>query len=101
MSERGFGRARHGDDLDGKPFQSRNEVEQFFRFPRIAEGQDDVAVIDDAEIAMKGIDTVEHDAGGARAGEGGGNFLADVAGLADAEDDDFAALLEGEDDGLD
>ena len=42
----------------------------------------------------KRVHAVEHDAGRAGAGERGGDFLADVAGFADADDDDFAALLE-------
>ena len=44
---------------------------------------------------MQRVHAVEQDGGGAGAGERGGDFLADVAGLADADDDDFAALAEG------
>jgi hypothetical protein len=40
------------------------------------------------------VHAVEHHGGGAGAGERGGDFGADVAGFADADDDDFAALLE-------
>ena len=40
---------------------------------------------------MKRVHAVEHDAGRTGAGERGGDFLADVAGLADADDDDLAA----------
>ena len=40
---------------------------------------------------MQGVHAVEHDSGGTGAGERGGDFLADVAGFADADDDDFGA----------
>ncbi len=36
-----------------------------------------------------------------RAGERGGDFLADVAGFADADDDDFSAQFQRFDDGFD
>ena len=39
-------------------------------------------------------------AGGTGAGEGRGDFLADVAGFADADDDNFAAPLQRFDDGF-
>ena len=43
---------------------------------------------------MEGVDTAQDHAGGTGAGERGGNFLADVAGFADADDDNFSALLQ-------
>jgi hypothetical protein len=99
--EGGFGRGGEADDGDGKALESGEEIEEFFRFAGIAEREDDVAVVEDAEIAVEGIDAVEDDGGGAGAGEGGGDFLADVAGLADADDDDFAFRSERADDGVD
>jgi hypothetical protein len=47
------------------------------------------------------VHAVQNDGGGAGAGERGGDFGADVAGFSDADDDDFAALLERGDDGFD
>ena len=41
---------------------------------------------------MQRIHGTENDGGGTGAGERGGNFLAHVAGLADADHDDLAAL---------
>ena len=58
-------------------------------------------VLDDAEIAVKRIDAVKKDGSGAGAREGGGDFLADVAGFADANDDDFAARFESFGDAID
>ena len=97
----GLGGAGHGDDADRESFESRNEVQQFLRFPRVTQGENEVAVVDDAEVAMECIDTAEHHAGGSGTGEGGGDFAADVAGLADADDDDFAALPQRADDEID
>lgn len=50
---------------------------------------------------MKCVHAVEQDAGRAGAGERGGNFRADITGLADADDDDFATPAEGFADGVD
>src|SRR4030095_6628103 len=47
------------------------------------------------------VDAVEHDAGCAGAGERGGDFAADIAGFANADDDDFAALSQCLDDDVD
>ena len=99
--ERGFQVAGEGDDLDGKPFQRGQQVQQLLRLAGITQREDHVAVVDDADIAMQGVHAVEDDTGGAGAGEGGGNFLADVAGFADADDDDFSPALDGFHDGVD
>jgi hypothetical protein len=93
--EGGFGRRGETDDGDRKALEGGEKIEEFLGFAGIAERENDVAVVEDAEVAMKGIDTVEDDGGGAGAGEGGGDFLADVTGLADADDDDFALGAEG------
>ena len=50
---------------------------------------------------MQRVHAVEHDAGRAGAGERGGDFLADVAGFADADHDDFAAAAQRGDHGFD
>jgi len=47
---------------------------------------------------MEGIDTVEDHAGGTGAREGGRDLVADVSGLADAYDHDFAAFPQRFDD---
>ena len=99
--EGGFGRGGETDDGDGKALESGEEIEEFLGFAGVAEREDDVAVVEDAEVAVERIDAVEDDRGGAGAGEGGGDFLADVAGLADADDDDFALGAEGAGDGVD
>ena len=50
---------------------------------------------------MHGVRGVEEDGGAAGAGEGGGDLLADGGVLADAGDDDFAALLQAFEDQVD
>ena len=47
---------------------------------------------------MHGVDGVEQHGGRAGAGEGGGDFAADIAGFAHAEDNDFLPLAQGGDD---
>ena len=98
--ERGAGRAGEGDDPDGKALEGRQQVEQFLRLTRVAQRQDHVAVADDAQVAVQRVHAVQHDAGCAGAREGGGDFVADVTGLADANHHNFAALPEPGDDQL-
>ena len=96
-----FSRAGDRNDLHRKPLQRRQQIQQFLRFAGIAQRQNHVAVVDDPQVAVQRIHAVEHDAGRAGAGQRGGNFLADVARFADADDDDFAALAQGLDDHFD
>ena len=83
-----------------KPLQRGQQVQQLLRFARIAQRQDRVAVVHDAQIAVQRIHAVQDDAGGAGAGERGGDLVADVPRLADADDDEFAALAQSLDDQL-
>ena len=98
LASGGFEGAGEGNYFDRKAFQRGKQIEQFLRGARITQGQNDVAVVDQAEIAVQGVHAVEDDAGGTGAGEGGGDFLADVAGFADAHHHDLAALFERFDD---
>ena len=90
-----IGRAASGDDLDLKPRDRRQDAQQFLRLAAGAQREDDVAIGHHPEIAMQGVERVEHDRGRTGAGEGGGDFFADVAGFADPEDDYFAARFDG------
>ena len=92
--ERRFDAAGQRNDFDRKPLQRGQQAQQFLRLAGIAERQDHVAVVDDAHVAVQGVHAVELDARRTGAGERGGNFPADVAGFADADDDDFSALPE-------
>ena len=59
------------------------------------EGDDGVAIGDETKVAVEGILRIEDDGGGSGGVEGGGDFVADVAGFPDADDDDFAPVLDG------
>ena len=99
--ERRLQPASERNDLDGKALERGQQIQQFLGFAGITQRQDDIAVVDDAEIAMQGVHAAEHDAGRAGAGEGGGDFRADIAGLADADNDQFAPTRQGIDDQFD
>ena len=78
-----------------KRFARGQQIEEFLRFAGITERDDEGAVIDDAEVAVEIVHAVEGDAGRTDAGKGGGDLVADVAGFANADDDDFAAAAQG------
>ncbi len=58
----------------------------------VGQGQHAVAVVDDSQIPVHGIDTVEDNAWRTRAGQRGGDLLTDIPGLANANDDEFSPL---------
>lgn len=93
--KRGFQAAGEGNDFYREAFDGGKQIQQFIGFARIAESNHDVAVVDDAEVAVERVHAVEDDGGRASAGEGGGDFGADVAGFTDANNDDFATPAEG------
>ena len=43
---------------------------------------------------MEGIQGIQDHSGRAGAGQGGGNFFADVAGFSDAKNDDFSTVFD-------
>jgi len=54
---------------------------EFLGFPGVAEDEDAVAVIDDAEVTVQGVHGVQQHTGGARAGERGGDLVATLPDL--------------------
>ena len=74
-----FGAAGDGDDLHREPLQGRQQVQQLLRFAGVAQRQDHVAVVDDSQVAVQRVHAVQDDAGGAGAGEGGGDLVPYVA----------------------
>ena len=89
-----FGVAAHRDDVDLKTRDRRQNPQHFFRLAAGAQGEDDVAIGHHAEIAVQRVERIEHDRGRTGAGEGGGDFSADVSGFPDPEDDDLAARFD-------
>src|SRR6201999_987360 len=89
--ERGLGVAGERDDTRAETLEAGHEPRDFLRLAAEAEDEDEVATRDHAEIAMRSVDGIEHDAGRAGAGERGGDLRADGARFADAGDDDLVA----------
>jgi hypothetical protein len=94
-AEGGIGGAGEGDDFDGEAFEEGEEVEEFVGFAAVAEGDDGIAFADDSEVSVEGILGIEDDGGGAGGIEGGGDFMGDIVGFPDPDDDDFAPGVEG------
>ena len=101
LAEGGVGAAGHGDEFHVKTGQRWEDIEEFRCLPAVAEGEDDVAIGDQTEVTVEGVERVEDDRSGPRAGQGGGNFVADVAGFAHAADHDLAALVDARLEGFD
>jgi len=95
LSQGGLRITGDGDQVGVESFQYGKKVGDFFGFAGIAEDEKEIAVVDQAEVAVKGIDGIEDHTGGAGACKGGGDFAADMPGFTDAEDDDFVATLDG------
>jgi len=60
-------------------------------FAAVGNGEDDVTLCHDAQIAVHALHGMEEDGLGPRAGEGGDDLLSDEPGFADPRDDDPAA----------
>jgi hypothetical protein len=100
-TEGGIGGAGESDEFGGETFEVGEEVEEFIGFAAVAEGDDGVALADDAEVAVEGVLGIEDDGGGAGGIEGGGDFMGDIVGFSDTDDDDFTVIIEGFLEGLD
>jgi hypothetical protein len=87
--------AAHADDGDLVAFEGGQQVQQLLGFAAVAEGQYGVAVGHDAEFAVHGVGGVQEDGRAARAGQGGGDLLADGDVLAHAGDHDLAPRGQG------
>src|SRR5581483_8382502 len=64
LRERCLRAAGDGNDFDREPRDRWHQVDEFLGFTGIAEGKNEVAVVQDAEVAVEGIDAIEDDAGG-------------------------------------
>src|SRR5258706_3767933 len=84
--------ASKGNDLHTESLEGGQKIEQFFGFAGVAERQNEVAVVDDSQIAVKRVHAIEYDTGRSGGGERRGDFLADISGFATANDNDFPAL---------
>ena len=86
-----IGVAANRDDLHLKSRDRRQNPQQFLRLTARAQRQNDVTVRHHSEIAVQGVERIEHDCGRTGAGKGRGDFAADVSGFPHPEHDNFSA----------
>jgi hypothetical protein len=80
--------------LPPRRFHQRHDGQQLVVLAGIGNGDQHVVAGDHAQVAMHGLGGMDEIGRGAGAGEGGGQLARDVAGLADAADDDAAAAFQ-------
>lgn len=85
------GRADDGDDGDSILSQDGGEGDDFGGVAGVGDAHDGVGGAEAAEVAVGGFGGVDAVGGDAEGGEGGGELLADEAGLAEAGDQDGSA----------
>src|SRR5690606_3283264 len=92
--ELGIRVAGQGDDARANPLGDGNDGDQFLGRAGIGDRQQDVLAGQHAQVAVDGLGRVHEE--GRRAGgcQRGGDLAGDVAGLADAGDDDAAGAVE-------
>ena len=100
LGKQRVGVAAHADDGDAALIERRNEAQQLVGIAGVADGYDDIALHDDAEIAMVEVEGIDIEAGSAGAAEGGSYLGTDMTALAHTGDDDLALAGEDEVDGL-
>ena len=91
LRQAGIRVAANGDDLHLKSRDGRQDSQHLFGLAAGAQGEDDVAVRDHAEIAMQRVQGIEHDGGRTGAGERRSDLVPDVPRFPHADHDDFAA----------
>ena len=91
-SERGSDVAENTDKRTPHGAKGLGKGEQFRGGAGFRDEQDRIARLAHAQISVGGIGGVQEDSGGAGALESGGELLSDVAGLADAGEDDLAGM---------
>jgi len=69
--------------------------DHFGGFAGVAEGDEEVADGEDAEVAVEGVLAAEVDGGGTGAVESGDEFFTNGFGFSDSDDDDFSSGDEG------
>ncbi|MNN66018.1 hypothetical protein D3C81_1815650 [compost metagenome] len=79
--------AGDADQLDAQTFDQRQQGYDFIGRAGVRQGQNHIVTSDHAHVAMTGFGRVDKKGRGAGAGQGGGNLVADVPGLAHADHD--------------
>lgn len=94
LPERGERFPRDRDEPDLAALQVGKEGQQLRRLARIAQGDDAVARIDKAEVAMNRILTIQNRCRCPGRVQGRGEFAPDVARFADSDDKDLRAFTD-------
>ena len=100
LGERGFQVAGQSDEWDFEAFERFEETDDFFGFAAVGDGDQSVAASEHAEVAVESFAGMKKERWRAGAGECGGDFSRDEAGLAHAGEDDAAFAGEEEIDGF-
>ena len=95
LAESGLRFAGKCDEGGGTAFEVGKESEEFGSFAGVGKGEDGVSFCKKSEVTMECVLGVKDDCRRAGGGEGGGNFVCDVSGFSDANEDDFLIVLEG------
>jgi hypothetical protein len=93
LCQSGIGVTANRDDLHLKARDRRQNPQQFLGLAARAQRQNGVTVCHHSEIAVQGIKGIEHDRGRTGAGEGCGDFAADVSRLSHPQNDNFSARI--------
>ena len=96
-----LGVAGHADQGDAQALDQRQQGDDFGSRAGVGQGEDHVVLGDHAHVAVAGLGRMHEEGGGAGAGQGSGDLLADVTGLAHADDDDPALAGQQQFAGLD
>ena len=92
--ERAGGVADDGQHRRAPVLQVRQQLKQLGRLAAVADEEAHVGLRHEPHAAVQGVRGVEEDGRRARARQGGGGLLRDVARLADADGDDLAPAPE-------
>ena len=87
--QRGLQTAGDGDHGNAEALQMRQQIEQFRGFPAVAEQDRQIAVINDAKVAMQRVADIQQHGRGPGAVQRGGQLAADAAALAHAANDEL------------
>ena len=94
LREGRIGITANRDDLHLKTRDGRQNTKQFFGLAARAQRQNGVAVCHHSEVTVQSVEGIEHDGGRTSAGEGRGNFAADVSRFSHSEDNDLSAGID-------
>ena len=94
LREGRIGITANGNDLHLKTGNGGQNAQQFFGLATRAQGQNGVAVCHHSEITVQSVEGIEYDRRGTGAGEGRGNFAADVSRFSHSEDNDLSAGID-------